>query len=358
VSIGTGEKVFDFEYVGNLHIHSKHSDGGGTVSQIAAAAAKVGLDFIGLNDHAYAVDDLHLEEEGLYDRVLVLVGLEIGVRYHHYLAYGLKERIRQLNLSPQEVIDKVNGQGGFGFMAHPFEKGMPFSEKSVAYTWNDLSVHGHAGLSIWNFTSRWKERVKTVLHGFYFLAFKTQTLKGPSPKTLAFWDSQCAERRTVAIGGSDAHGTVFRWGPIRLTPFTYEHLLNTINIHIFLNKKMPEDFQKAKQEVYGAMKAGRLFIGHDNLCPAKGFRFYFLADDGSDLYMGEEGIFHPGQFVVESPFEGEIRLIKDGNLLRRWRGTEAVHRVEGKGVYRIEAYRRLFPFGWRPWIFTNPIYLS
>jgi hypothetical protein len=60
---------------------------------------------------------------------------------------------------------------------------------------------------------------------------------------------------------------------------------------------------------------------------------------------------------VESPFEGEIRLIKDGNLLRRWRGTEAVHRVEGKGVYRIEAYRHLFPFGWRPWIFTNPIYL-
>jgi hypothetical protein len=349
--------VFDYEYVGNIHIHSKHSDGGGTVSEIAAAAARVGLDFIALNDHAYAVDELHLEEEGLYDGVLVLVGLEIGERYHHYLAYSLEEQIRQHTLSPQEVIDKVKGQGGFGFLAHPFEKGMPFSEKSVAYTWNDLSVDGHAGLSIWNFTSRWKERVKTVLHGFFFLAFKTQTLKGPSRKTLAFWDSQCKERRTVAIGGSDAHGTVFKWGPIHLRPFTYEHLLNTINIHIFLNNKMPEDFVKAKEEIYGAMKAGRLFIAHDNLCASKGFRFYFLADDGSDCYMGEEGIFHPGQFVVESPVEADIRLMKDGALVQSWRGTEAVYAVTERGVYRIEVYRRLFPFGWRPWIFTNPIYL-
>ena len=161
----------------------------------------------------------------------------------------------------------------------------------------------------------------------------------------------------AAVGGSDAHGTVFRWGPIRLTPFSYEHLLNTVNIHIFLNNKIPEDFHEAKQEVYAAMKAGRLFIGHDNLCATKGFRFYFLADDGSDLCMGEEGRFHPGEFVVETPFASEIRLIKDGSQMQSWRGTEAVHRVTEKGVYRIEAYRRLFPFGWRPWIFTNPIYL-
>jgi len=349
--------VFDFEYVGNLHIHSQYSDGAGTVSEIAAVAAQVGLDFICINDHAYAVDGLHLEEEGFYDHALVLVGLEIGVRYHHYLAYDLKERLRQNNLSPQQVIDKVNGQGGFGFMAHPFEKGMPFSEKSVAYTWNDLSVNGHAGICIWNFTSRWKERVRTVLHGFFFLAFKTQTLKGPSRKTLAFWDSECAERPMAAVGGSDAHATVFKWGPISLRPFTYSYLLNTINIHVFLNNKMPQDFQKAKQEVYGAMKAGRLFLAHDNLCSAKGFRFYFLADDGSDLYMGEEGVFHPGQFVMECPWEGEIRLIKDGRLVEKWRGTEAVHRVTERGVYRIEVYRHLFLFGWRPWIFTNPIYL-
>ena len=87
------------------------------------------------------------------------------------------------NLGPQAVIDRVNDLGGFGFLAHPFEKGMPFVEKSVAYTWNDLSVEGFAGICIWNFSSRWKERVKTVLHALYFLLFKSRTLKGPSSKT-------------------------------------------------------------------------------------------------------------------------------------------------------------------------------
>jgi hypothetical protein len=49
--------------------------------------------------------------------------------------------------------------------------------------------------------------------------------------------------------------------------------------------------------------------------------------------------------------------MKDGALVQSWRGTEAVYAVTERGVYRIEVYRRLFPFGWRPWIFTNPIYL-
>jgi len=42
-----------FEYVGNLHIHTTHSDGGGGVKEVAEAARAVGLDFIILNDHSY-----------------------------------------------------------------------------------------------------------------------------------------------------------------------------------------------------------------------------------------------------------------------------------------------------------------
>jgi len=349
--------MFGFEYVGNLHIHSARSDGGGIVREIADAASRTGLDFICLNDHAYMVDDLHMEEEGFYQKLLVLVGMELGVRFHHYLAYDLKERVIQHNMDPQEIIDHVAGQGGFGFMAHPFEKGMPFREKSVAYTWNDLSVKGYTGICIWNFTSRWKERVKTIFHGVFHLAFKTQMLKGPSRETLSFWDDQCRERRVTAVGGSDAHASLFTLGPLSFRPLSYNHLLNTINVHILLNKRLPRDFDGAKKEVYGAMKEGRLFIAHDNLSPAKGFRFDFVSDDGSDLYMGEEGVFNPGELVIELPHEGEIRLVKDGEVVKKWRGMEAVYRANEKGVYRVEVYRRLFLFGWRPWIFSNPIYL-
>jgi hypothetical protein len=349
--------MFEHEYIGNLHIHSLHSDGGAATREIAEKAEEIGLDFICLNDHAYMSDAFHANEEGFCGKVLVLVGLEMGVRYHHYLAYGIKEKTDQRILSAQEIVDTVNNQGGFGFLAHPFEKGMPFAEKSVAYTWNDLSVTGYTGLCLWNFTSRWKERVKTLFHGLFFLTFRTQMLKGPSRKTLAFWDHACRKRRVVAVGGSDAHGTVFKWGLLKLKPFSYEYLLNSICIHVFLKNKLPTAVEEAKQEIYEAMKNGRLFIAHENLAPARGFRFDFTSTDGMDLYMGEEALFRSGQFVVESPEEGEIRLIKDGIVADQRRGKEALFAVTEKGVYRVEVYKRIFAFGWRPWIFSNPIYL-
>ena len=105
------------------------------------------------------------------------------------------------------------------------------------------------------------------------------------------------------------------------------------------------------------MREGHLFVAHDSLCPAKGFRFDYIADDGSNLFMGEEGNFHGGNLVIELPYPGEIRLLKDGYLLKKWQGMEATFRVTEKGIYRVEVSRRLSFFGWRPWIFSNPIYL-
>lgn len=348
--------MFNHEYVGNLHIHSIHSDGAGSIAELAGLAANAGLDFISINDHDYMKRNLGLEEEGFYGNVMVFVGLEMGRKSHHYLAFDLKEFIKADGLTPQEMIDRVNEQGGFGFLAHPFEKGMPFG-KGEAYRWEDMSVTGYSGLCIWNFASRWKERIRTVFHGLYCLSFKGQSLKGPSRKTIALWDKLCQERRVGAIGGSDAHGTLFRWGPVNFVPLPYKYMFRTINIHVLLNRKIFQDFKSGKQEIYEAIKKGRLFIAHDGLYPAKGFRFDFISDDGSDLVLGEEAEFHPGNLVVELPEAGEIKLFKDGSLEATWRGMEGVYRVKEKGVYRVEVYRRIPLFGWRPWIFTNPIYL-
>ncbi len=346
-----------FEYVGNLHIHSLYSDGTGSVREIAQSAKRVGLDFIILNDHAHMTDSLHLEEEGYYDDLLVLLGLEIGGRYHHCLAFDMKEMVAGQSLGPQEVIDSVNGQKGLCFLAHPFEKGMPFMERSIAYTWNDLSVDGYTGICIWNFSSRWKERVSGPLHGLFLLLFKSQMLKGPSRKTLSFWDASCQHRRVVAIGGSDAHASSFRWGPVHFTPLVYDHLLGSIDVHILLDVRLPTDPAEAKQEVYGALRQGRLFIAHENLGPARGFRFYYVSEGGLHLTMGEEGPFKPGELFIKTPSDARIRLLRDGSVQKEWHGREASFSVNEAGVYRVEAYRRISFFGLRPWIFSNPIYL-
>ena len=346
-----------FEYMGNLHIHSHYSDGGGDVEQIAQSSQRAGLDFIILNDHDFMTDDLHLEDEGIRSGVLVLVGAEIGKRYHHYLAFDIKEMVWAQDLGPQEVISRVNEQGGFGFLAHPHEKGMPFSEKSMAYTWNDLSVTGYTGICVWNFSSRWKERVRSVSRGLFHLTFKTQMLKPPSKNTLSFWDEVCKKKKVPAIGGSDAHGAKFKWGPFRFRPLSYDYLLNSINVHILLEERLSRDVNGAKVQIYGAIREGRLFIAHENLAPARGFRVWFVPEDGTPLTLGEEGLFQPGTLEIETPKQGKIRLLRNGVLEKTWIGQKASYHVKEKGVYRVEVYRRLFLFGWRPWIFSNPIYL-
>jgi len=345
------------EYVGNVHVHSNYSDGAASPQQIAAIANRRGLDFLILNDHDYMAKELHLEDEGFYGQLILLVGLEIGGRYHHYLAFRLKEMVRGKGLSPQEVIDRVRAQGGFGFLAHPFEKGMPFHEKSIAYTWNDLSVEGYTGICIWNFTSRWKERVKTAIHGLFCVAFKQYSLKGPSKETLAFWDAKNQERKVIAIGGSDAHGSGFKWGPISLVPISYDFALTSITIHVLLDRQLSGDFEEAKGQIYGAMEQGHLFIGHDNLAPTRGFRFFFEGQSGQMAIMGEELIFEPGILKVSTPLEGRIRIVRNGSLWAIGQGKGLEKEIAEPGVYRVEVYLRIPVFGWRPWIFSNPIFL-
>ena len=350
-------RALPFEYVGNFHIHSAYSDGGGSAKQIAEAARTVGLDLIALNDHSY-LTQLHTEDEGYHNGILVLVGSEIGTRFHHYLAYNIKNQVNDESYSPQEVIDAVNRQGGFGFLAHPFEEGMPFLENSMAYTWNDWSVSGYTGICIWNFTSRWKENVKTSWHGIYHLIFKTYTVKGPSRKTLETWDRLCLKRQVVAIGGSDAHGSSMKIGLLKLTPLSYRYLLGTINTHVLTPSPLGGDFTTDKGIIYEALRAGSCFVAHDGLSPAKGFRFFFTRDrDGERVQMGEEAPFSPGTARIELPRRGLIRVIKNGSLLKGRNGSELSFEITERGVYRVEVFRKTLLFGFRPWIFSNPIYL-
>ena len=182
-------------------------------------------------------------------------------------------------------------------------------------------------------------------------------LKGPSRKTLSFWDRQCQERQVVAIGGSDAHGAMFRWGPFRFVPLPYAKTLSSINVHLLLDRPLSDSFLKAKEQIYTALRRGRLFIAHEKVAPARGFRFYQMGEGRTRLDMGETASFQRGYLAVNVPLKGDIRIIKDGNLLGRWKGNTVSCQVKEKGVYRVEIYRHIPFFGWRPWIFSNPIYL-
>ena len=99
-------------------------------------------------------------------------------------------------------------------------------------------------------------------------------------------------------------------------------------------------------------------VAHDGLFPAKGFRFFFTSDNsGERLEMGEEAQYNPGVATIKLPCRGLIRIVRNGLLLKRYYGKELNLHIEEPGVYRVEVYKRTVLFGWRPWIFSNPIYL-
>src|SRR5215208_6290228 len=75
-----------------VHLHSTHSDGTGTVAEIARAAARASVDAVLLTDHN-SLAARRRGEEGWYGSVLVLAGHEVSPRGRdHYL--GLRHRIR------------------------------------------------------------------------------------------------------------------------------------------------------------------------------------------------------------------------------------------------------------------------
>ncbi len=110
-----------------VHVHSTHSDGTGTVPEIAAAAAAAGADVVLLTDHDTLAARYHGHERW-HGSVLVCVGEEVTKRPgHHYLAFGLDDPIDHRGMTPQQVVDAVAAAGGLGFTAHPFSTGVrPF----------------------------------------------------------------------------------------------------------------------------------------------------------------------------------------------------------------------------------------
>src|SRR5918911_2167274 len=100
-----------------VHLHSLHSDGTGTVEEIARAAE--GIDVVLLTDH-----DTMAAEPGWYGDVLVLVGVEVSPRGRdHYLAFGLDAPIDHSGLDAAGIVRAVADAGGFGVAPPPFSKG-------------------------------------------------------------------------------------------------------------------------------------------------------------------------------------------------------------------------------------------
>ncbi|NLB17255.1 MAG: PHP domain-containing protein, partial [Syntrophomonadaceae bacterium] len=273
------------ELVGNIHIHTRYSDGSGDIPTIARAAEKAGLDFIIITDHHHLKGKV---EEGYYGQVMVLVGSEINEEFNHYLALDIEEPVPGDDHEPQNVIDVVNNQGGFGFIAHGIEKGSPVYKKGKTFPWNDWQVTGFTGIDIWSYLSQWRDEITGIPKGLYLYcnphyAFR----KGPMRPLLRKWDELLQERMVVGIGCSDAHAIKLKWGPWRPTLSDYYLCFRCINTHLIIEKSLSGDFVKDKALIYECLKSGRCFVGYDYFKKTTGFSFV-ARNQGQMAFMGEK----------------------------------------------------------------------
>jgi hypothetical protein len=336
-----------------VHVHSTHSDGSGTVPQIARAASRAGMDVVLLTDH----DTLAAKragEERWYGDVLVLVGEEVSpTDRDHFLAFGIDDEIDR-KLSGPEVCAAVAAAGGFGFGAHPFSRGserfkrpgIPFGEPACL-----------SGIELWSFLNDTGEKLRGLRDLARMVWFPQSIIGGPPEDNLREWDRLCQSRRVVAIGGLDAHQFGIRVRgrvPIRL--MGYKRSFHQLHTHVLVHAQLEHDVETDRARVYNALREGRVYIANDKVADARGFNFEACNKTAQSKFvtaMGGELAFEPGLSLrVRAPREGHIRLLCDGARVVEADGDEIDHPVERPGVYRVEV-----ALHGRPWIYSNPIYV-
>ncbi len=344
------------EYVGSIHLHTTASDGAMTHADVASVASRTGLDFLIVTDH----NVLTARVERWYENTLLLVGEEIHdtkrkPEANHYLAFDIKDHVPGDHTPPQTLIDQVDSQGGFGFLAHPFEHSPAFT-REPELLWVDWQVTGFAGLEIWNYMSEFKSYLEDRLRALFYILFPQAAITGPFPETLGQWDELLRHRPTVAIAGTDAHGNTYSVGPLRRAVLPYEHCFRALRTHILAPEQFDHDLEHDRTLVYDALKRGSCFVAYDAIGDARGFRFTARSGSSTATMGAEIPFAHDLTLEVTSPLKAELRLLRNGHLVATANGKELECQVADTGVYRVEAYRRRL-FQRRGWVFTNPIYV-
>jgi len=365
-----------FEAIGNMHIHTPYSDGEKWHEEVAHDAARAGLDFIIVTDHnvwVHGVEGYYEFEEG---RVLVMTGEEVHdmrrrPQANHFLVYGARQEMSRHAANPQRLINATQEAGGCGFLAHPFERSLPFFPEGGDLGWRNWEVEGYTGLEIWNYMSSFKNEVSRrmaqlpIQNGLLArlsaarMALNPERhIYGPEREVLEKWDELLADgRRVTAVGNSDAHGWPMQMGPLKRTVFPYEFLFRAVNTHVLVRSELNGDVEHDSALILNAIGKGNSWVGYDMARPTKGFRF--SGKGVNKGIVGDEIKLGTGATLQAlAPARANIRLIHGGEVVAQVENEENLtHTPVDPGAYRVECTIQ-YEGAERGWIYSNPIYLK
>ncbi len=337
-----------FEYKGCLHIHTTESDGTKTLEEVADIASDVGLDYILISDHM-TLKSRNEGKEGFYNKTLVLIGYEHNDSEdcNHYLLFNTG-RVLGDTLTPQEYVAEGRRQGALGIIAHPDEI-RPRLGKYPSYPWLAWDAVGFDGIEIWNQMSEWMENLKPY-NKVKMVFSPRRFMRSPTGRILQKWDDLNMIRKVAGLGAVDVHGFPYRIGPIRITIFPYKVQFKSLRTHVLLTEELSQNLERARDQIYGAIRDCRIFVSNYRWGDAAGFEF--LAGD-KDNYITGGGTIPISKNILLSartPEKGSIRLICNSHEVARVDGDSFQFQPVKKGIYRIEVYKKE-----KGWIFSNHI---
>ncbi|BDG08161.1 PHP domain-containing protein [Anaeromyxobacter paludicola] len=318
------------EVRGAYHVHTRKSDGRGTLDEVVAAARQAGLQFVVISDH----NVLAPEDAGWRGGVLVIEASEVSSPYGHIVGLGLpraltkEERLR-------DTLGSISALGGAAALAHPLHPKRPFAR------W---SRHDWVGFEVISNDSFWGN----TLHGRHLLRALAAVLAFPwddaqSPLALyrrpdaelARYDALDPAERHPLLCSADAHG----WPSYRAAFRAF-----SMHVPVRLTGDAPEDSAR----VISALLEGNAACVFDGVAPAWGADLRL--DPARDAFT----------FTAEqaAPSRASYVLLRDGQPFGAARPVPGGARFEcggpcPRGAYRVEAR-----WGGRPWIFTNPAYIE
>ncbi len=380
-----------------LHAHAEDSaHTGGTLPEMLADAKKAGVHAVLLTDHYRPpADFIDGRWRGLKDGVLFVPGAEV----HGFLAYPTKSILPRMGLKGRDFIDTVTAGDGLIFLSHIEER-------------PDHPVDGLTGLEITNrhYDAK-RDPVSLVALGLMLtdprqLAVLEKSLRLYPDEVLAFqcdypvvyldkWDEGTKRRRLTGVAANDCHhNQVF---VVKMVDAETVLVGTTVDpddkkrrvtaalrpgVREMTRGRNPGDelarldfdpyyrsFRNSSTHalaprldepaIRAALQAGHAYVSHDWIGDPTGFRFEATDAAGARVaVMGDEVPNAAGlTLAARLPQPALVRLLRHGREVARAEdAVEFRHAVTEAGVYRLEAWVRLDD-DWRPWLYSNPIYV-
>ena len=346
---------------GAIHVHTRRSDGTGTVEEVAAAAARADLDFVVFTDHG---DGTRSPDPPQYrDGVLCIDAVEISTLHGHVLALGLPRAPYPLGGEARAVVDDIARLGGFAIAAHPHSN-------KPELDWSDWTVPV-AGLEWLNGDSQWRDESGWSLARalFTYPARGIETLVSLLDRpeaALRQWDALASQRPVIAVAGADAHARI----GLRSLGEPYD---NSASVHIPSYERMFRLFSNVVPDttltgdpaadsasVLTAIRAGRLYSVVDALGAGT---LSFTAQAGETRAHAGDVVPTAAPLTIRvdmrGPSDARIELWKNGAVAATSGGARLEYSApsgDAPGVYRVEVLRGGAPGEPPiPWLVSNPI---